>query len=349
MWLSDLFDYILKLLGIRSEPKTYKLVIEGDRKRRKPRVDRQLKKQLWAIGGGKGGVGKSLTSVMLGASLAKWGKKVILVDADLGGGNLNTLTGIKYPRYTLADFINGNITNIQDIALDTAVENMKVICGADAILDIANPQNAQKIRLFNNLKKLEADIIMLDLGAGTSYTTMDFFLFAKNKIIVVSPETTSIQNGYGFVKSCLFRKLTREFRKDKECMGLIERCMQGEDEGKIESIADLREKFTGLGEEQSVRLDGCLEDMNMGLILNMVKSKEAVNVGKSLITTTGKYLSVTPDYLGAIDYNPKLETAVNNMTDFLRKDSAAITGMGFYDLGAKVLKQMFRESKNMND
>jgi flagellar biosynthesis protein FlhG len=156
-------------------------------------IDPQLRKQLWAIGGGKGGVGKSLITVMLGATLTRWGKKVIIVDVDLGGSNINHLVGIRNPAYTLEDFIHRRTEKIEDVALDTPVENLKVICGAGHILGMANPKSAQKARLFNNLAKLEADIILLDLGAGTSYATLDFFLFASRKLIVLSPETTSIQ------------------------------------------------------------------------------------------------------------------------------------------------------------
>jgi len=72
----------------------------------------------------KGGVGKSIVSLMLGTSLARQGKKVILVDADLGGSNLHTLAGIRYPLYTLADFINRQVENIEDVVMDTPVENM---------------------------------------------------------------------------------------------------------------------------------------------------------------------------------------------------------------------------------
>jgi len=173
----------------------------------------EIRNKLWAIGGGKGGVGKSIVSLMLGTSLARQGKKVILVDADLGGSNLHTLAGIRYPLYTLADFINRQVESIEEVVMDTPVENMQLICGADDILGIANPKSTQKTRLFNHLKKLEADFIVLDLGAGASFTTMDFFLFAPNKICVLTPQITSIQNAYGFIKASLYRGLMQVFRR----------------------------------------------------------------------------------------------------------------------------------------
>src|SRR3974390_883777 len=153
-----------------------------------------LRNKMWAIGGGKGGVGKSVVTLLLGASLARLGRKVIMIDADLGGSNLHTFTGIRYPEYTLADFISRKVEKIDQLLMETPIDNLKLICGADDILGIANPKFAQKTRLFSHLKKLDADIILLDLGAGSSFATIDFFLYAPNKIVVVTPQVTSIQN-----------------------------------------------------------------------------------------------------------------------------------------------------------
>lgn len=310
-------------------------------------IDGELKRQFWAIGGGKGGVGKSLISVMLGASLTRWGKKVILVDADLGGGNLNLLTGINHPPHTLVDFMRGDIDNIEDIALDTPVKNLKVICGADDILGIANPGSAQKTRLLNNLKKLEADIIMLDLGAGTSYTTLDFFLFSPHKIIVMSPQTTAIQNAYGFIKTCLFRKLTREFRGDGDSMELINRCINAGDEEKIATVEELKDKFTALGKEQMDKLSACIKDIEIGLVINMVKDNKDIMLGRSLLNVTNEYLSIRPEYLGFIEHDKRLLRSINKMSNFLKDGTEIMTDMGFYDLANKVVKRIYKKSKGL--
>ncbi len=312
-------------------------------------IDEQLKSQFWAIGGGKGGVGKSLVSVMLGSALTRWGKKVVLVDADLGGSNLHTLTGIHNPQYTLADFMNGKIKDIEKIALETPVRNLKVICGADDILGIANPKSSQKARLFNQLKKLNADIILLDLGAGTSYTTLDFFLFAPNKIVLLTPQSTSIQNAYGFVKTCLFRKLTREFRRDPECMELLFRCNNSGGEEKINTIARLKKEFVKLGEERENRLSACIDELNMGLLINMVRQKKDIQIGRSFIPVVNDYLSITTEYLGFIEYDKRMDKSVNKMSDFLSDGTGntIMTEMGFYDLSNKLVKKMFKDSKGI--
>ncbi len=345
MWLYKLFKSIFKKTPDRVNKTRYRPVKTTGFVA--PQIDMELKSQLWAVGGGKGGVGKSLITVMLGASLTRWGKKVILVDADLGGSNLNLLTGIKYPRYTLIDFMQRKVENIEEIALNTPVENLKVICGADDILGIANPKNAQKIRLFNHLKHLKADIILLDLGAGTSYTTLDFFLFAPNRIILLSPQSTAMQNAYGFVKTCLLRKLTRAFRNDAECMKLINRCIDSGEDERIDTITKLKDAFTSLGKEQGSKLSACIKSLKMGLLINMVKEHKDINLGRSFITVANEYLTINPEYLGFIEYDKRVDKSINRMADFLKDGMGIITEMGFYDLASKIVKKMYKESLSL--
>jgi flagellar biosynthesis protein FlhG len=310
-------------------------------------IDTQLKRQLWAVGGGKGGVGKSLTTLLLGVTLTRWGKKVIIVDADLGGSNIHILAGINSPPYTLADFMERRVENISDIALDTPVKNLRVICGADDILGMANPKSTQTTRLLNNLKSLEADIILLDLGAGTSFSTMDFFLFAPHKIVVLTPQVTSIQNAYGFIKSCLFRKLTRDFSSDSECMEIINQTINSPRKEKKDIIASLKEDFLSLGEEYETRLSDCVDEIKIGLIVNMVSESRDVTLGRSLLDVTAQYLSLNMEYMGFIEEDKRLIHAINNMSEFIKDNTEAMTEMGFYDLANRVIKKIYKESKGI--
>ena len=198
-------------------------------------------KKLWAIGGGKGGIGKSIFSLGLGISLARLGKKVILMDADLGGANLHTLMGVRYPTHTLEDFLLKRVDRLEDTILDTQVAGIGLICGADDILGGANPTFAQKIRVLNEIESLPADFVFLDLGAGTSFNTLDFFNYSPGKIAVFTSQATSLQNVYGFLKNALFRKLSREFSKDEYIIWLLYQSGSKTPEAKVESIKDLLE------------------------------------------------------------------------------------------------------------
>src|SRR3954467_12307679 len=91
-----------------------------------PRPDRQI----WSVGGGKGGIGKSLLTASLGWQLAQLGKRVLLLDADLGGANLHTCLGIPNPERTLGDFIRRQVPKIEDVIVDTGIPGMQLISGA---------------------------------------------------------------------------------------------------------------------------------------------------------------------------------------------------------------------------
>ena len=97
-----------------------------------------VRQKLWSIGGGKGGIGKSIFTLGLGISLARLGYKIIVVDADLGGANLHTLMGVRYPPHTMEDFLLRRVQRLEDIIIETGVKNIGLICGADDILGSAN-------------------------------------------------------------------------------------------------------------------------------------------------------------------------------------------------------------------
>ena len=298
----------------------------------------EIKNKIWAIGGGKGGVGKSIFTLLLGDSLAQLGNKVILVDADLGGSNLHTFAGIRYPKYTLADFIGRRVESIDEVVMETPINNLKLICGADDILGIANPKFTQKTRLLNHLKNLDADLILLDLGAGVSFTTMDFFLYAPNKIVVVTPQATSIQNAYGFIKASLYRRLHRIFRNDPKALEIVQRSsvpVQGES---IDSIAKVYEAFKPLGEDYVENLMACLNGINIKLVVNMVKEPRERNVSHIVKSVAKNYLSLDIEDFGVIQYDKILEASINNMAGFLTSGKGSASRHNFYDIAYNVVK-----------
>ena len=307
-----------------------------------------LRSKIWAVGGGKGGVGKSVVTLLLGASLARLGRKVIMIDADLGGSNLHTLTGTRYPEYTLADFISRKVETIEQLLVETPVENLKLICGADDILGMANPKSAQKARLFNHLKKLEADMILLDLGAGSSFATIDFFLYAPNKIVVVTPQITSIQNAYGFIKTSLYRNLAQTFSKNPEALDLIKRAsysMQGET---IDSTARLYEALRPLGLECQETLLACLRSLNIKLLVNMVRESREKNVSHIVRSVAKNYLGLNIESFGTVQYDNVLNASINKMAGFLVNGGQSMANIDFYDIAYKVVKNSARQAEPLS-
>ncbi|RJQ48805.1 MAG: MinD/ParA family protein [Nitrospiraceae bacterium] len=301
----------------------------------------EIKNKFWAVGGGKGGVGKSIVALMTGVSLARLGNKVILLDADLGGSNLHTLVGIQYPQYTLADFISKKVGSLEEVIMSTPVDNLKIICGADDILGMANPKYAQKNRLLNNMKKLNADFIILDLGAGTSFTTVDFFLYAPNKIVVLTPQITSIQNAYGFIKASLFRHLNDVFGKDEQAIELIKRACAPAEGETIDSIGKLFDAFLTLGGEHQDKLLNCINELKIKMIINMVRNVRERNVGRIVQSVAKNYLGLEIEDMGIVQFDNVLNASINNMAGFLssnlrKSESYAYTN--FYDIACNIMK-----------
>ncbi|MBW2266646.1 MAG: P-loop NTPase [Deltaproteobacteria bacterium] len=179
------------------------------------------KPKLWAVGGGKGGVGKSVVSLLLAFWLARKGKQTILVDTDLGGANLHTLLGIKSPSRTLNDFIAKKYDSLEEICIESEIENLRLICGASEVLSLANPQFAQKVKIIQGVLKLDCDYVILDLGGGASFNFLDFFLVSHQKILVLTPQPTSIQNSYGFMRNAVYRRLTQLSRQIPSLQALV--------------------------------------------------------------------------------------------------------------------------------
>jgi flagellar biosynthesis protein FlhG len=282
------------------------------------------KDKFWAVGGGKGGVGKTVLTLLLGTALARQGKKVVLVDADLGGGNLHTLIGIRHPKYTLADFILKKVETLNEIMIDTPEDNLKLICGADNVIGLANPKATQKTRIFSHLKKLASDIVLLDLGSGNSYTSLDFFLFAANKIVVLTPQAPSLQNAYTYIKAGLYRTLTQAFAKNAEALEFIRQASCGPEES-IDSMAGLQEALHLLSNDHQRTLANCISRMNIKLLVNMVTFPHERNVNRIIKLVAKNFLGLDVEDLGSVPYDQVLHESINKMTGILnnRKEGAA--------------------------
>jgi flagellar biosynthesis protein FlhG len=273
-------------------------------------------KKLWSIGGGKGGIGKSVFTLGLGISLSRMGKKIILVDADLGGANLHTLMGVRFPPCTLEDFFLNRVDRLEDVVIETQVEGIGLICGADDILGSANPTYAQKLRILKQIEDLPADLILLDLGAGTSYNILDFFNYSHARICIMTNQATSLQNVYGFIKSALYRQIAREFAKDHDVLRLVLQTEASPSEGKIESVKELLLQLQEGGEERLTRFSQLLAAFELFLVVNMVKEDPDLQAARIIEKVCGSYLSFVPKMLGHISYDPAIEKAVNQMVPF---------------------------------
>ncbi len=274
-------------------------------------------KKIWAVGGGKGGVGKTIITANLAIALAHTGKRVVLVDADLGGSNLHIVLGLRATKYTLNDFLSRR-KSLAEILQDVGVDNLKLISGASAILGLANPKYTQKLKLINHLSRLDVDYILLDLGAGTSFNVLDFFSVADERLVVVTPDPTSIQNAYGFIKTALFRKLTRMYiRKNDFICELLRELGKPKSVRSIESMAEL---ISRLGTDNGdLRSDFCrlLDNFRPQIITNMITTREEQESVGAVKLVAEKYLNIKVNFVGCVYSDQAIRKSVKTMTPFL--------------------------------
>lgn len=259
-------------------------------------------RQIWAIGGGKGGVGKTLITANFAITLARAGAQVIAIDLDLGGANLHTCLGVHTQARTLTDLFDPNTKDLAELAMETAVPNLRLISGASDSVNVANISHAQKIKLINRLRQLPADYVLLDLGAGTTFNTLDFFLAADVGILTVLPEPTSVENAYRFIKSTFYRNL-KGLESSYDARNMIDSTMNRRNELGIQTPADLVRTLEQLYPDVGGRIRAALSRFDMKLILNQARTEADAEIGFGIRNVCKKYFGINLDYLGCLEYD----------------------------------------------
>ena len=163
------------------------------------RNDRRTSTRVIAVTSGKGGVGKTNIVANLGYAFARMGKKVLILDADLGLGNLDVLLGLA-PKYNLSHVIMGQKT-VDDIMVAGPCD-MLILPASSGIQELTQLTLEQKVQILNQLDGVidSVDVLLIDTAAGISSNVMDFNVTAQEIIVVVSPEPTAITDAYALMK-----------------------------------------------------------------------------------------------------------------------------------------------------
>ncbi len=282
-------------------------------------------RRILSIGGGKGGIGKSLVAVNLAIELAGRGQRVVLVDADLGGANLHTCLGIDLPRRTLSDFVERRVERIEDVLTATGIPNLALVSGAMDHLEAANPRHAQKMRLLRHIRAMDVDHAILDLGAGTHPNVLDFFLVSDHGLLVVVPEPTSVENAYRFLKAAFWRRV----RNVVTVYGFepaLRAAMAG---AMFKTPVEIVAALSAANPEAGQLLTRELERFRPCLVVNQARTARDAQVGAAVVGAWRRFFGLEMDYLGHIQYDDDMWRSVRARRPFLVEHPEALSARCF--------------------
>jgi len=160
----------------------------------------ERKTKIITVASGKGGVGKTNFTLNLGIALGEFGKKVLILDADLGLANIDVLLGAA-PKYNLSHVISGK-RGIKDIIIK-GPNDIDIIPGGSGVFELAQLHEEELNKFLSQLSQLdnEYDFLLIDTGAGLNKSVLSFSLAADEVFIITIPEPTSLTDAYGLIKT----------------------------------------------------------------------------------------------------------------------------------------------------
>jgi flagellar biosynthesis protein FlhG len=167
--------------------------------------------QVIAVTGGKGGVGKTSVAINLATAMSSAGKRVLLLDGDLGLANVDVLLGLS-PRQTLAQVLDGSCT-LEQVIVDTP-QGFQVVPAASGVAEMANLSAAEHLHIVQAFSTLanRLDVLIVDTAAGIAHGVLQFSQAAQHVLIVVCDEPASITDAYALIKVLSRNHGVREFQ-----------------------------------------------------------------------------------------------------------------------------------------
>lgn len=269
------------------------------------------KRHIWAIGGGKGGVGKSLVTSNLGVMLSKRGFKVLIIDADLGAPNLHTFFGMEGPNRSLTSFLRGSTTDIDRVISRTPVPNVEIMSGAKDPLDAADLKKEGVARLKEGLKSVDHDYILVDAAPGTASSNIELFNIADTGIAVTTTEPTSIENTYRFLKCVLLGKIKRTMNlpENARLKGLLQQVFGAGSVARIKTFGDILTVLKELDADLADYLIAAIEHTSVSILVNKARVEDE-GIGNLLKRASKDYFKMEIGFLGLIRYEERVNDSV---------------------------------------
>ena len=293
--------------------------------------------QIIPIASGKGGVGKSLLSANLAIALGKAGKKVLLVDLDLGASNLHLVIGQQAPKKGIGTFLTGT-EDFDAIITDTDYENVQFIAGDSEIPGMSSIKTAQKNSLVKKLLKCDADYLILDLGAGTHLSILDFFLLSPQGIVVTAPTVTATLNGYLFLKNAVFRMMYNTFKKGTPGYDYLKKLRSDSSSLQRLYIPKLVEELEKIDSENTALFIQRKNQFHPRLVMNCIDNPVDAEKAQKIRRSCSQYLGLNLEHLGVIYRDNLQDRALASRLPIIVYKPQAVISQAIFRIAERILE-----------
>ncbi len=272
-------------------------------------------RKLFVVGGGRGGVGKSLVAENLAVYFAQLGKSVVLVDADPTGPNLHAHFGVPASREA-HNLEEGGDAALKRALVTTLVPGLQLLpAAADAVNPAPPLRGGRKIRWLSRLRSIPADILMVDVGPGITPFAIDMMLAADVPICVTVPEPPAIETTYRFVRAAYRRALRRTLSQDRFRLSMMERALVefGVLPKPLDLIRALAKMDKGLSEIAWMEANR----LRFHLVVNQTRVRTDLELGASMSELVRRHYGVFLDELGNIEHDDTVWVAVRRRRPLL--------------------------------
>ncbi len=292
--------------------------------------------QIIPVAGGKGGVGKSLMAANLAIALAQAGKKTYLIDMDLGASNLHLILGEYGAKKGIGTFL-AKTTTFQEIIIKTQYENLFFIPGDSEIPGYAALRAKHRNALAKEFIKLDADYIIIDLGAGTHVGVLDFFLLSARGIVVTTPSVTATLDAYIFLKNVIFRMMNGVFPSGSKGAIFLENLRKDTSSMQMMYIPKITEELKNIDPENSKVFVRRLERFKPRLILNMIDDPKDTDKALKIRRSCKQYLDIDLEHLGVVYRDSIQDVALSSKLPVLIYKPQSMASQAIYRISEKII------------
>ncbi len=289
------------------------------------------------VASGKGGVGKSLLSANLAIALGQAGKRVLLADLDLGASNLHLVLGHQVRGSALGAFLSGT-GNFESIIAETQYENVSFIAGDSEIPGLTTLKASQKAQLTKGLLRADADYLILDLGAGTHQSILDFFLMSPHGIVVTAPTVTATLNAYLFLKNTVFRLMYTCFKRGSPAWNYLEKLKSDVNSLQRMYIPGIMEAVSKIDPQSAAVFTEKISRFHPRLVMNMIDDPKDADKVLKIRRSCKEYLNVDLEHLGVIYRDIIQDTALASRLPVLVYKPQSMLSQAVYRIADKIIQ-----------